>query len=368
MIKDLIQNKPLSEVPNIKARELAKLDHLGVFTNNEHGLTIEIHSLIKIDNGVEVQARAWKDGKPLGFSDGTVEIERFRIINPPILIPDGTFTTEINTRGDMVKILGYIESPVEAIRQSLAHTINLVGKDGTNIISGKVGSTTTTVYPEAGTGATSVDGDAYHFFSAGTSWATVQSATGDTTDGDSATPDSIQINSSTDSGNKWRLILRLFFHFDTSSIPDTDSISAATLSIQGSSKSDGLSISPTLNIYQSTAASNNTIIAGDYDQVGTTAFSSNITFAGFSTSAYNDWVLNASGLSNITKTGTSKFALRESAYDAPNVEPAWVSGTNSNMFVIMADAVGTTTDPKLVITHAAASTSGNNLSNLLGVG
>jgi hypothetical protein len=69
------------------------------------------------------------------------------------------------------------------------------------------------------------------------------------------------------------------------------------------------------------------------------------------TSQYNDFPLNASGLTNITFTGVSKFGLRELTYDIGDVEPTNVIHSVKANF---ADVTGTATDPKLVVEHAAA--------------
>ena len=42
-----------------------------------------------IDKGVVVFARAWDDNGQIGFGrDGSVDIERFIFIDPPVLVPD----------------------------------------------------------------------------------------------------------------------------------------------------------------------------------------------------------------------------------------------------------------------------------------
>ena len=44
------------------------------------------------------------------------------------------------------------EDPEQALQESLAHTINVVAKPDTNIVTGKVGRTTSTFYSSAGDG------------------------------------------------------------------------------------------------------------------------------------------------------------------------------------------------------------------------
>ena len=120
----------------------------------------------KIEGGLEVYARAF-DGKrqiPFGV-DGTVDIERFKITNPPILIPDEkgdivrTFYDELN---DATTTERYREDPLEALYTVLEHNVSIIddGRDS-KIEKGKVGKTTLTTYPAAGA-SSPVDGRIYH--------------------------------------------------------------------------------------------------------------------------------------------------------------------------------------------------------------
>ena len=52
-------------------------------------LEIEIVKTNLIEGGIEVFARAWRDGNQIGFgADGSVDVERFKVFNPPILVLD----------------------------------------------------------------------------------------------------------------------------------------------------------------------------------------------------------------------------------------------------------------------------------------
>ncbi len=80
-----------------------------------------------IDGGVQVFARAWDaNDRQIGFGkDGTVDIERFRIFNPPILVsdPKGDIVHEfINEDGEVFR-QNYREDAYGALLQVLAHTI-----------------------------------------------------------------------------------------------------------------------------------------------------------------------------------------------------------------------------------------------------
>lgn len=97
---------------------------------------------------------------------------------------------------------------------------------------------------------------------------------------------------------------RDFVRFATGTIPDNATIVSAFIRINGSLGADNNSQS--VHIVGSTGA--DTITTADWANVGTTDFGSK-TFASFIT-GNNDITLNATGLSNISLTGDTKFALR----------------------------------------------------------
>ena len=145
-----------------------------------------------IDGGVQVFARAWDANGQIGFgSDGTVEIERFIIINPPILVPDENGDIERTTTDSLTGqtwTFTYREDPQEALLQSLEHIIEVKQQKfgDEKIVADKVGNTTTTIYPDAHPESTSVDGyaafDAYQ-----DTWANIHGATASASASDTAT-------------------------------------------------------------------------------------------------------------------------------------------------------------------------------------
>lgn len=333
---------------SLKGAEIAKLG--SVARKSCGDFEIEVVRFNAIDGGVEVFARAWENGEQLGFgNDGTVDIERFRIFNPPILVPDGTQTlTEVN--GEPKLLDNFKEDLEQAVLQSLAHTIKVKKekRGPERIVAGKVGNTTSTFYPDA----SYVDGFVENLQSGGVTWATLHDATaGTTASTQPAETTQVRIQSYSSSPN-WRAIYRAFQQFDTSAIGDSDTISAATLSLYGFSKSDTASFALATNIYSSTPASLTAIATGDFDQVGTTAFSSDLSYASFNTAAYNDFALNASGIAAISKTGASKFSWR-AVKDADNTPPTHPGSQLSCEFAIHGSGyTGTSRDPKLVVEHA----------------
>lgn len=218
--------------------------------------------------------------------------------------------------------------------------------------------TTTTVYPDPDPETTTVDGVVRHAYATGSgvTWATLRADAG-TTSTDNATTWRCHSQGSDNVTDKWKYIDRGICLFDTSSIPDGDTKDSATLSLYGSSKDDGLVITPNLNIFTSVPASNTALAAGDYDSLGTVAQSdTSITYASFSTTAYNDFAFNATGLGNISLTAVSKFGTRNKNYDSDNVAPTWASLNESFVTCIGAETAGTSTDPKLAVVHTTPAT------------
>lgn len=300
---------------------------------------IEIVEVNVIDGGIEVFARAWKNGVQLGFgSDGTIDIERFRIFNPPILVNDPLGDIIIPASFDDIAGMAIPErrlreDPIEAIRQSLTHTISLVGRTDVQIQPGKRGNTTSTFYSAAGDGSISA---------ASTVWATARDATTGTAVDNEATRYMMA-----DKDGATYTVTRAYFPIDTSAIPDGDTISSATFSVDN----DGfLSGSVLTGLIQTTTASDSSIVAGDFDALtlnspteGTDAR------VALTSTGYKDFVMNASGISWVSKTGYTKLGLRISN-DIDNSAPT----VRNYVHLYHSEQTGTTNDPKLVVVHSAA--------------
>jgi len=139
--------------------------------------------------------------------------------------------------------------------------------------------------------------------------------------------------------------------FNTSSIGAGATNLSAVLSIRGSLKSEGLGANE-IHIAGSTQASNNSLAISDFQNVGRTSFAS-IAQASYSTAVYNDFSLNASGITNINKTGVSKFSAQLGWDLNNNFTGTWVSDADTLIRSYDADSAGTTNDPKLTITYTA---------------
>jgi len=181
----------------------------------------------------------------------------------------------------------------------------------------------------------------------GISWASLTSASGNWSN-TSASDYGILIMAD-DVSNQWNTLSRIITLFDTSAITDGDTVTNATAYYWGgSTKADSAGWTPNINIYSSTPASDTTLANTDYAQIGSTALSTAITYANWSTSGYNSFVLN--DMSVISKTGKTKLGLRNANYDVANSAPTWSSSGLARLYIYFSEQTGTNNDPYLSVT------------------
>ena len=216
-----------------------------------------------------------------------------------------------------------------------------------------LGFDTLTVYPDPHTETTTVDGRVYRS-SVNEAFATIIAGAG-TGVGDAGADNIVCNLVASATSNQFAQLIRGIFLFDTSALGACN-ISAVTLSLNGGAaelgavKTNGLG-SPDLHIAGSTTASNTALSNSDYANVGGTSFGS-VTYANIqAVDSYTDWSLNASGITNISKAGVSKFSLRHSWDINGSFTGAWGSGAASHFGFRLAETAGTTKDPKLVVTY-----------------
>lgn len=214
------------------------------------------------------------------------------------------------------------------------------------------GFSTLTKYPLA---STSLNGACKEETLTNYTWAQIRDGAGNgatTNPGTTLTP--IGIFSDNLSG-RWNSIYRGFVLFDTSALTADATISATVLSLYGTDKADTFSpaIAPDIQIYTSTPASNTVLANGDYTQIGTTAqCDSAISYASYNSGgAYNDFTFNATGRGNVSKTGISKFGIRNANYDVANTAPTWSASQLTYMSCRSSDDLGASPAPRLVVTY-----------------
>lgn len=144
-----------------------------------------------------------------------------------------------------------------------------------------------------------------------------------------------------------------FFSFDTSPVPDADTISAVVLSLKG----DDAGSSPTFSLQARVFNWGATLTTADW--IAGASLSGNTLVATFATSGWSITAYNAFTESGtafrtaINKTGTT-FLMTCSDQTVSGTTP---TDTNQLVNVWMADNAGTTSDPKLVITSSSVAAS-----------
>lgn len=139
------------------------------------------------------------------------------------------------------------------------------------------------------------------------------------------------------------------------SLPDYFTITSVSLFLWGLKKVDTLNISPDMNIYSSSPASNTGLEAGDFTRLGSIPFCDTpLTYANCQIDAYNEFVLNTAGLAALAVAlagdGILKLGLRNANYDVSGTIPAWAQFVQSYMRFSSADS-DTDKRPGLVITY-----------------
>lgn len=333
-------------------------------------IDIEIPEITKVGNRTELYARAW-DGKQIGFGkDGSVDLEHFIFVNAPEYVEDpaGDIVRTNIIDGEEVEYR-LRHDPEQALLEALEHTISVKQQKKFNRVKrGKRGSTTTTVYPDADTETSTVDG--FLQISNQATWAGAHDATDAGLANDSAS-ENFAAGSGTNGSGEFR-IWRAVFYFDTSGISASDTIDSATFSLWITQADDGDNDSQGyINVVQTqgdSVSSDTSIAVGDFDLVGDavdnpTKGSSDVDITGITTGQYTDFTLNSSGEGWVARSGETKpgtagityLGVRE-GHDIEDVPFAGANGDNSRINCRYADQTGTSNDPKLVVEHSAAST------------
>ena len=215
------------------------------------------------------------------------------------------------------------------------------------------GFSTLTAYPDADPETNTVDG---RVVQSGTNvtWATLYGGAGDGGEDTLSGPNTHVGWGCGTTTDRYSYIDRSIYLFYTAALTAAAAISSSVLSIYSSNTGwmNSESPVPNIDIYSSAPASNTALVAGDYDSLGSTSFSGPMTHTTFNASSgYKDFTLNGSGISNIDKTGVSKYGTQNANYDVAHVAPAWVSNNTVGFLAYYADYTGTANDPKLVVTY-----------------
>lgn len=212
------------------------------------------------------------------------------------------------------------------------------------------GFDTLTIYPDSGSGSTTVDGQTYNQGKS-LAWADmiVEAAAYAYTN---YTTDEITYRRSDTVTDKWDGIKRLHISFDTSSIGSGKQVDNATLSFYRYTAADQLAIDA--NVYGNSLTDSNNVVTGDHNSIGNTAYCDTpLTYSDFTSSGYKDLDYNTTGKSNVNMTGISEYGIKSTA-EASGVSPTWVYNRIGYLTAYMADYGGNTYDPKLYIEYSSA--------------
>ncbi len=215
-----------------------------------------------------------------------------------------------------------------------------------------------TFYPDDHVEVTSVDGIVKRSTAGGT-WADIRDGAGTGADDSSVTGFVWKLRSSV-TVNEWYFIQRSIYLFDTSDLPDDVVVSGATFSIYGTNKVDPSGWTPDVNVYKSTPFANTALQADDYVDIGIAALCATpITYAGWDTSGYNNFVLvdvDTDDFGYISLVGVTKLGVRNANYDVADTPPANPGADVTASITGYCAEQGGAVKPKLVVTYAGTPT------------
>lgn len=220
---------------------------------------------------------------------------------------------------------------------------------------------TLTVYPDPNAETTSVDGRTNNEING--TYATAHDAASSSGAGD--TNLYLDIWNSHDASSNYNVV-RSMMLYDTSSLTASATISSAVCTLTGYSAGFIVETGGTdsLTIVTTTPASNTAVTTADFDQYGTTLQATAVAFSSLSDTGANNITLNATGLSNISKTSITKFGIRTQK-DVDNTDAA--GNGDVYAFFKSADTADVTSDPKLVVTYTLPAAGGATGLTLLGI-
>lgn len=206
--------------------------------------------------------------------------------------------------------------------------------------------TTLVVYPDTGSGSTTVDGHVRRAVVDET-WATIHGSATATNASKTSTAQTMARVQSSATTNQFSRLDRGAMTFDTSSIPSEAAISSATLSVVGTAKLNEFSPTPDVDIVNITLTDNNNIVTGDYDGLGTTVHVS-MAHGSYSASGNNDFTLPTTA---VTKAGITALGVRLS-WDTDNSAPTWAA--SKDCYISFYNADNGSNQPTLTVVYTTA--------------
>lgn len=276
-------------------------------------------------NGIELhdRQRALTGAIDCWVSAPSLEgIHHLRFVNPPLLVPDPAGTIVRGTNGR------YREDPAEALRQVITEAVRVAATYR------HPPETTTTLF--SGTADGYLEGtDASTYAAAAAAADTVN--TGDTI-----------FSVGQEYAEPTYNVRQAFVPFDTSSIPETDTISAVTLSFQiDIDHSDDREF--LVEVYAKDFGAS--VDTGDWiTSWGALTLLASFDSTSFATGVYNDMTSESAFLDAIDTEGTTRLAWTSDQNRLASAPPGSPSSAEW-VEIFSADDIGTSQDPKLVIEH-----------------
>lgn len=203
-------------------------------------------------------------------------------------------------------------------------------------------------------------GDGYIYATGGSTWSAVRDATTGTADPTSTIAQYGAVNFYLKADSF--AVYRVFLPFDTSSIPASATITAASISVYGTSTPNN-TLGGTWAVVRTSQATHTTLANTDFPNIGTTLGSSATSYSG-TIDSYITVTLNATGIGWIAKSGVSSncsgtsgiscFGLRDNTYDIGNVTPCTGLSCSEYAYISTSEADGTSQDPYLSVTYSTS--------------
>ncbi len=216
-----------------------------------------------------------------------------------------------------------------------------------------VWGTVTTFHSDGDPEAARFDGDARR--NANEDFATIRAGAGTAGAQDAAATDRAQLLSTTTTDEYSRL-RRGFALFDTSGLPDGDTVSAVDYDFVATTVKDEFTGTHFFNIVATTPASDTAIEDADYSQTGSVKFATDISILGITadSSTFTSLVFIQAGLDAISLTGTTKLGPKLSS-DIEGIQ-TWTSGADEIVLYASAEEIlSGDKRPALIVTHSPAS-------------
>lgn len=156
----------------------------------------------------------------------------------------------------------------------------------------------------------------------------------------------------------------IFINFDTASLPDDAIIDSGALLMYATAKGDAINQAQSYVTVTglNTMASATTLTATDFDQRAFTKYSDDLDITGITTSAYNTFTLNSTGLMNINLSAITKLNILV-GHDIENVDPA-ANGSNNVRFASEENATSTFRPVLKISYHQPASSAASSASSV----